>query len=715
MKLTETKPYLESYGELEEQFFTIQDHGMIFDILRNKMYSNPILAICREISCNARDAHREVGNLDPIVIHLPNSIEPYYKIRDFGPGISPDRMANIFIKYAASTKRSDNLQTGGFGLGAKTPFSYSDSFSIITIVDGVRYNYNCIIDETKVGKIMLANQSFTKEKNGTEIIIPVLPKNFNEFNIYTEQACRHWSVKPIIKGGLIEWKNLNLIFKGDNWGIASSGDYGNNDIKIIVDGIEYLISVNTLRNYVDTKLIDVAYGIFIMYFGVGELSLSANRESIYLDEKTQNVIRNRLDQIKNSIKDQVMQKIDECDNLWNANVFYNKELRKAFHNIDFLGVLTWKDIPLTKSFINFETKVFTFTKNHVLKNNKINSNKISKSISSYVSFEDNAVIYLNDLMINDHVLNSKHVKKAFNDNPVLKIINVITPNDKITKDYLDNKFHFDKMNVKYLSDITKATNHIQTSNTQRLLLFKFDEKSAAFRQISYSSIDEDCAKTKVLCTLHRDNSGTRALILKDKPFFNLSFINTLINKFTDISFYGLDDGVHLDRIKKDFSNFIDIQQFIKNNFSCNSSIDYIKIKYILTHNHHTNHRFAHIVDKIKPMIFNKDSVFIKMIENQLFIKSISNNDIHNLNMYELVNEKITTDQLESFARDNPSSDIVKINLLFNKQYPMFKYISEYNYLNSLEDIANYVNLVDKENSNVKCQINLEHTQLQITI
>src|SRR5665213_3254503 len=118
MKLNEAKPFFESSQDLEEHFFSIQDQGMLFDILRSKMYSNPILAICREISSNARDAHREAGKPElPIEIHLPLGLEPYYSIKDYGPGISPDRMINIFIKYTASTKREDNMQTGGFGLG----------------------------------------------------------------------------------------------------------------------------------------------------------------------------------------------------------------------------------------------------------------------------------------------------------------------------------------------------------------------------------------------------------------------------------------------------------------------------------------------------------------------------------------------------------------------------------------------------------------------
>ena len=77
MKLSEAKPYFESSGDMQEHFFSIQDQGMIFDILRSKMYSNPILAICREITSNARDAHREIGRPDlPIQIHLPVGLEP---------------------------------------------------------------------------------------------------------------------------------------------------------------------------------------------------------------------------------------------------------------------------------------------------------------------------------------------------------------------------------------------------------------------------------------------------------------------------------------------------------------------------------------------------------------------------------------------------------------------------------------------------------------
>jgi hypothetical protein len=241
--------------QLDEQYFSIENQGMIFDILRNKMYSNPILAICREITCNARDAHREIGSFNrPIQVYLPNQADPFLKIKDFGPGISPERISNIFIKYAASTKRNDNIQTGGFGLGAKTPFSYSDSFNIVTCHNGIKYEYICFIDETKIGKISLLSEENTSEPNGTEIVIPVKSSDFVNFNIAIEQVTRHWSVRPIVKdtSNSFKWKELNVSLSGDGWNIAVANDW-NRNVKAIIDEIEYPIQLSNVNSIKHTN------------------------------------------------------------------------------------------------------------------------------------------------------------------------------------------------------------------------------------------------------------------------------------------------------------------------------------------------------------------------------------------------------------------------------------------------------------------------------
>jgi len=327
---------------LDEKFFSIGDQGIIFDILRSKMYSNPILAICREISCNARDANREVGNNNvPITIHLPNVNEPYFKVKDSGPGISPDRIENIYIKYGSSTKREDNTQTGGFGLGSKTPFAYTDSFNVNTVFNGIKYNYICFIDDSKVGKISLLSSTETSELNGTEILIPVKQCDFNEFYSATSSSVRYWSVKPIIKGREIIFNTIDYSIIKDDWAFIQEFSY-ENSIKLIIDEIEYPLYY---KDFVDENLQDLRYirGEIFLFLKNGEINLSANREKVYLDNKTKKVINDKLNKMFSSLEEVFIEKINSFDNLWKARYY--------FYNINYsfcekFSHLYWKNIPL---------------------------------------------------------------------------------------------------------------------------------------------------------------------------------------------------------------------------------------------------------------------------------------------------------------------------------------------------------------------------------
>ena len=244
MILNTIKPNIETSDSLEAKFFSVGDIGMIFEVLRNKMYSDPIRAIAREYCTNSLDAHREVGKYDePIEITLPTTFDPFLRIKDWGPGISPDRMENVFIKYGASTKRDNNIQIGSFGLGCKVFFSYGDAFNIETIFNNVKYNYVCYIDETKVGKLSLMEQTPTEDGNGTTIIIPVNGKDFNKFADDIEFVTRHWKVKPIIKGRKISYTEIVPTLSGNKYVITKSDSYNTiRDIKVIIDGIRILLT-----------------------------------------------------------------------------------------------------------------------------------------------------------------------------------------------------------------------------------------------------------------------------------------------------------------------------------------------------------------------------------------------------------------------------------------------------------------------------------------
>lgn len=696
MKLSESKPYFESSGDMQEHFFSIKDQGMIFDILRSKMYSNPILAICREITCNARDAHREVGTPEvPVHIHLPVGLEPTWSVKDFGPGISPDRMLNIFIQYTASTKRDDNTQTGGFGLGAKTPFSYSDSFAVTTVVDGIKYSYACSIDDTKVGKLLLLDQRPSSDPNYTEISIQVKPTDFNSFHQYTEQACRHWDVKPVISGGSIAWQTINKIAEGTGWAITNSNDY-NRHARCIIDGIEYPMTLDDLRKYADTKLIDAARGNFVMYFGVGELSLSANREQLFLDKPTQGKIRDRIELITKEIRKTISDKIDAFPDLWQANIYYRKELSSVFHNLHFLGKLYWKTHELTNGYLEVKCGMFTFTRGKYSRKYGTDPNKLTRSGSAQgprsFHFEENVQLFFNDLPIKEPT--PRHVKKAFDDDPNLKTILVICPNDKCTEADLNKDIHLDEMKPRRLSSITKASARAYTPPAQRLLIFKFDAQASAFRQVSYDNMEED-GNDKVLCLLGRDNYTNRAAMLANKQIMGAGALKALLEKNPKVSFYGVDKDTDPKRLDEEFNDFDKLDAFIEKKVLNNKAINYVEIKFAEKHHYDIDGRMLKYLTNLEPLITDKQSPFLVRLELHKVIEKLSGHDRSLLEIYESVKGQITDADLNKFVKDNPNWDIVKTNKNYEKRYPLLGAINTYNFQHIIEHVAHYVNMVDK--------------------
>jgi hypothetical protein len=175
--------------------FGISDVRLVVDIL-SKLYAYPIRTLVQEYICNGRDAMREAGTWGkiPIEITVPNSLDPVFKVRDYGVGISPDRMANIFVNYGSSTKRNTNTQTGGFGIGAKSAFSYTDSFTVTSFYNGVRYLYVAHLGDE--GGVNLITQNNTTQPNGVEISIGVKPKDIAEFREAVQRCVKFWT-EPI--------------------------------------------------------------------------------------------------------------------------------------------------------------------------------------------------------------------------------------------------------------------------------------------------------------------------------------------------------------------------------------------------------------------------------------------------------------------------------------------------------------------------------------
>ena len=297
-------------GSKNTQQFGVSDNKVIFDILRNKLYVNPIRAICREISSNCRDANRESGLSDkPIEITIERDFsnlrivgDSAISFKDSGIGIDPTRMNDVFLKYGESTKRETNNFTGGFGLGAKTPFAYSDSFSIKTICNyngkRIKYFYVAAIDKEEKGTMYLFREEETNEDTGTTITIPLKNENIHAFEGGCMDILRGWEPKPIFNNFSLEAKNIpvkKIPFDGfQMW--MNSDDNRFHEVELIIDDIPYRIPFNHM-GFPNTSFAQI-----IIPFENGDLELSGSRESVQNKKENYEKIEKKLNYIKGIAK-----------------------------------------------------------------------------------------------------------------------------------------------------------------------------------------------------------------------------------------------------------------------------------------------------------------------------------------------------------------------------------------------------------------------------
>lgn len=290
MKIQKHNNTLETNSTGESKSFGIGDASVVIEILRNRLYENKVQTLVQEYICNARDAMREIGKGNDFEVTMPTRLAPTFKVRDYGMGISPDRMEKVFILYGASTKRGNNTQTGGFGIGAKSAWSYTDSFTVVTIVDGTRRTYVCHTGHNNQGSMDLVSTDDTSEANGTEIQIAVRREDIEEFRAAVYRAIYFWESRPTVNGGGEELPALASGYKvTDNVETMDKNaiprfiglDYSAKALAVI-DGVAYPLTEKLLNKA--TKLgkfiNDNLRKTLILHFPNGLVEVSASRESI---------------------------------------------------------------------------------------------------------------------------------------------------------------------------------------------------------------------------------------------------------------------------------------------------------------------------------------------------------------------------------------------------------------------------------------------------
>ena len=389
MIITDEKQQVLVAGAQSVDAFTIKASAKAFQILSSNLYSNPLGSMIRELSTNAYDAHVMVGKADePFHLTLPNSLEPSFKIRDFGPGLSHNDIMNIYTTFFESTKTNSNDVVGCLGLGSKSPFGVSDSFTVTSFFQGEKTIYSAFLNEDRIPSIALFHKEPTDEPNGLEIEVAINADDFRVFNREVNGQLKYFKTKPLVFGNSnFEWNvDEEYLYSGSNWKMVKGGG----SPRVVQGQIQYPINVRNMGKEFDDAP-DVVRELLnksvLFEVNIGDVNIAPSREALSYDAKTNQNIIKAAEKILEELPVQIAETIQSSPSEYLARLQYAEILNDLClagsyrHQtlVNYLlesGKITWNGIDVSSKNINIDKEdliqAVTFYRNY--------NGKYSKSI-----------------------------------------------------------------------------------------------------------------------------------------------------------------------------------------------------------------------------------------------------------------------------------------------------------------------------------------------
>ena len=350
MKLADRTIETHSVGVASKNQFNIAQTSKMFKILSDSLYSDKVMAAIRELSTNAYDSHISAGNKNPFKVTLPTAANPVFMVRDYGTGLSQEDMEDLYTTYGASNKNDSNDFVGCLGLGSKSPFAYTKSFTTASYYNGKKYTYIAAIDESVVPTLNLFNTSHTSEPNGLEISFAVKQHDFQEFTDKAKRIFHYFRMKPIIEGGIgtnlhdHKYSNTSIVISGQGWRVCRlnndnsyfPSNYHRIDsgIVAIMGNIAYPVQTAQIVGQEKEEMPDhiqkwnrafqkadidswksfvgeiINSGLYLeLDFGIGELEMDVSREGLQYTKDVVKTLRKKTQEIYMEMKEEFSKKI----------------------------------------------------------------------------------------------------------------------------------------------------------------------------------------------------------------------------------------------------------------------------------------------------------------------------------------------------------------------------------------------------------------------
>jgi hypothetical protein len=390
------------------------------------LYEHKIRTPVQEIISNARDAHREVGKPDHTF--KVKITEDKFIVRDFGSGIDPEKAQNIFCSIGESTKTNDNTQTGGFGIGAKSPLAYAKQFEVYSYVNGIEYHY-VIAKNGEMLDMNLISEESSDKPTGTKVIVPIKDnKGYYSFSTSdkdkfiqsVQRTCMFWDKKPEFNH---EHKYIDVLMVNglDRTGYYASKSQSHN--YAVVDGIPYDIKLSGYNK--------------VFFFNTGEIRLHETRERLADNDIDYNynmeIISKKYEVLSNYFSSDKIEYYLDHDNLFDSFRYlskYNVPFKYKLKDFTFYNNRVFNELGDFNVYTSYKTSRYPYKQ------------KYAKSKTKSLKLDTE--VYYNDLEESQSKV-SRRVK-----NYIQQFVDNNTDKEVIV---LDSKYLAEKFGAKNVSDL----------------------------------------------------------------------------------------------------------------------------------------------------------------------------------------------------------------------------------------------------------------------
>lgn len=256
MLLSHAKSQVFNEGSLGKQQATIDINPTIMHVLSRDLYSRPVEAVFRETLTNAIDAHVEAGMSHiPVDIKLPHLGDEEWYIRDYGDGLSEDRINELYLVYGKSTRRDSNEYTGAFGLGCKASLAYTSAFMVTSYHEGMKNEYLIYYDQDNIPCLDHRSSEPSDEPSGLKVSLTMVhPSDYAQFHAAARK------ILPYVPRGLYTLLDVTHSILEEELHLPEGETYGKmtlrpgkTNLKVVMGYVAYDVDIGAVSSYLQSK------------------------------------------------------------------------------------------------------------------------------------------------------------------------------------------------------------------------------------------------------------------------------------------------------------------------------------------------------------------------------------------------------------------------------------------------------------------------------